>query len=213
MERSESGARSWSSAKLFGLVVLCLLSAAGIGYLARSSFQTTAAKPQVAVSSVPHAPYVKITPDQLKQQADKQAEPLLARLRKSPDDPFLLAEIGRIYFQMRQFSMAARYYEDSVRARPDAVVLVKLGGAYHFDRDDSKAISAWNSALRLDPNNPDALFNIGFVRWHAQGDREAAIAAWQKLLKTNPSHPKRAQVEALLEQAKQHSDAPVDRNK
>ena len=156
---------------------------------------------------------MNISPGQLKQGADKQAEPLLARLRKSPDDPFLLAEIGKIYFQTHQFPMAAKYYEDSVRVKPDAIVFVKLGGAYHFDGDDDKAISAWNHALRLDPNNPDALFNIGFVKWHAQGDRKAAIAAWQKLLKTNPNHPKRAQVEELLAQAKQHSEAPMTRSK
>jgi cytochrome c-type biogenesis protein CcmH/NrfG len=63
--------------------------------------------------------------------------------------------------------------------------------------------------LRLDPNNSDALFNIGFVKWQAQGNRKAAIAAWQKLLETNPNHPKRAQVEELLTQAKRHAEAPM----
>jgi cytochrome c-type biogenesis protein CcmH/NrfG len=144
-----------------------------------------------------------ITPDQLKQMADKQAAPLLAQLQKSPDNAVLLAEIGKIYFQTRQFPMAAKYYEDSVRIKPDAVVLVKLGGAYHFAGNEDKAIGTWNRALSFDPNNPDALFNIGLVKWRAQGDREGAIAAWQKLLKTNPNHPKRAQVEELLAQAKQ----------
>ena len=157
---------------------------------------------QMARPAVAHASDIKITVDQLKQMADKQAEPLLARLRQSPDDPFLLTEIAKIYYQTRQFPMAAKYYEDSVRVKPDPVVLVKLGGAYHLEGDDDKAIGAWNHALRRDPNNPDALFNIGFVKWQA-GDRKAAIAAWQKLLKTNPNHPKRVQVEALLAQAKQ----------
>ena len=212
MERNESTAKSWRSTKVYGLAVICLLSVIRIGYLAHASFQASAVKPQVARPAVAHASDVKITPDQLKQMADKQAEPLLARLRQSPDDPFLLAEIGKIYYQTRQFPMAAKYYEDSVRVKPDAVVLVKLGGAYHFGGDDDKAIGAWNHALRLDPNNPDALFNIGFVKWQAQGNRKAAIAAWQKLLKTNPNHPKRAQVEALLAQAKQHPEAPMTRN-
>ena len=211
MEHNESTAKPWSSTQAYGLAVICLLLGIGIGYLARASFQASAVAPQVARSAAAHASDVRITPDQLKRKADTQAEPLLARLRKSPGDPFLLAEIGKIYYQTRQFPMAAKYYEDSVRVKPDAVVLVKLGGAYHFDGDDDKAIGAWNHALRLDPNNPDALFNIGLVKWQAQGNREAAIAAWQKLLKTNPNHPKRAQVEVLLTQAKQHSEAPMAR--
>ena len=202
MERNESTVKSWRSTQIYGLVVICLLAVISIGYLARASFRASAVKPQAARPVVAHASNVKITPDQLKQMVDKQAEPLLARLRQSPDDPFLLAEIGKIYYQTRQFPMAAKYYEDSVRVKPDAAVFVKLGGAYHLEGDDDKAIGAWNHALRLDPNNPDALFNIGFVKWRA-GNRKAAIAAWQKLLKTNPNHPKRAQVEALLAQAKQ----------
>jgi cytochrome c-type biogenesis protein CcmH/NrfG len=202
MERNELTAKWWRSTQVYGLAVICLLLGIGVWHLAPASSQASAAKPQAAKYAVAHASDVKITPDQLKHGADKQAEPLLARLRNSPDDSFLLAEIGKIYYQMHQFPMAAKYYEDSVRVKPDAVVLVKLGGAYHFDGDDDKAIGAWNHALRLDPNNPDALFNIGFVKWQA-GNRKAAIAAWQKLLKTNPNHPKRAQVEALLAQAKQ----------
>ncbi len=169
MERNESTAKSWRRTLVYGLALICLLSGISIWYLARASFRASAVKPPAAKPAVAHASDVKITLDQLKQGADKQAEPLLAQLRKSPDDPFLLAEIGKIYYQMRQFPMAAKYYEDSVRVKPDAVVLVKLGGAYHFDGDEDKAIGAWNHALRLDPNNPDALFNIGFVKWHVTG--------------------------------------------
>lgn len=212
MERNESAAKSWRTTKVYGLVVICLLVVGSIGYLARASFRTNAVKSQVARPAVSRVSDAKITSDRLKQMADKQAEPLLARLRQSPDDPLLLAEIGKIYYQTRQFAMAAKYYADSVSVKPDTAVLVKLGGTYHFGGDDDKAIGAWNHALRLDPNNPDALFNIGFVKWQAQGNRKAAIAAWQKLLKTNPNHPKRAQVEALLAQAKQQPEAPMAGN-
>ena len=148
----------------------------------------------------------------MKQEADKQAEPLLAQLRRSPDDPFLPAEIGKIYFQMRQFPMAAKYYEDSVRVKPDATVLVKLGGACQFDGDDDRAIDAWDHALRLDPNNPNAPFNMVLCNGIARGNRKEAIVAWEKLLKTNPNHPKRAQVEELLSQAKQHPETPIAGN-
>jgi cytochrome c-type biogenesis protein CcmH/NrfG len=212
MESYESTAKSWSSKKFYGLAVISLLLCISIGYLAHTSLQASAAKPQVARSAVAYFSDVNMAPDQLKQAADKRAEPLLARLQKSPDDPALLAEIGKIYYQVRQFRMAAKYYEESVRVKPVALVLVKLGGAYHFDGDDDRAIGAWNYALRLDPTNPDALFNVGFVQWHVRGNRKEAIDAWQKLLETNPDHPKRAQVEALLAQAKQHTETPMHKS-
>jgi len=211
MERNQSMTKSWSSLRIYVPSVLCLFLGIGAWYLAHSLSQTTSDIRPMEGPGKP-ASAETITPDQLKQMADKQAAPLLAQLQNSPDNAVLLAEIGKIYFQTRQFPMAAKYYEDSVRVKPDAVVLVKLGGAYHFDKDYDKAIAAWNHALLLDPNNPDALFNIGFVRWFAQGNRKEAIDAWQKLLETNPNHPKRAQVEELLSQAKQHPEAPKARN-
>jgi hypothetical protein len=63
--------------------------------------------------AVAHASDLKSTPDQLKQEAHKRAESLLALMRKSPDDASVPAEIGKLYYQMRQFPMAAKYYEDS----------------------------------------------------------------------------------------------------
>jgi cytochrome c-type biogenesis protein CcmH/NrfG len=213
MEQTESTLKPRRRTKAIGLAVICLLSGIGIVYWARTSFHASVVPPQAAKLALAHASDMKITLDQLRQEADKQAEPLLVRLRKSPDDPLLLTEIGKIYYQMRQFHMAAKYYDDSVRIKPDAIVLVKLGGAYHFDGDDDRAIGAWNHALRLDPKNPDAMFNIGFVQWHSRGNRKEAIAAWQKLLDTNPNHPKRAQVEELLSQAKQQRETPMAGNK
>jgi cytochrome c-type biogenesis protein CcmH/NrfG len=212
MERNESTAKSRSRAKFCVLAVIFLLSSVSIGFLAHAHFRANTVTPRMEGPAVAHGSDVKITPEQLKQEAHKQAESLLALMRKSPEDASLPAEIGKLYYQMRQFPMAAKYYEDSVRLKPDAVVFVKLGGAYHFGGADDKAIGAWNHALHLDPNNPDALFNIGFVKWHAQGNREAAIAAWKQLLKTNPNHPKRAQVEMLLAQAKRHPEIPMTRD-
>jgi cytochrome c-type biogenesis protein CcmH/NrfG len=212
MRRDSSTARSWRRKMVFGVVVICLLLGIGVAYWVRARLQAGAVKPQPAKLAVAHASDGKIPIDQLKQKADAQAELLLARLKKSPDDSALLAEIGKIYFQMRQFPIAAKYYEDSIKIKPDPAVLVKLGGAYHFGGEDDKAIGAWNHALDLDPNNPDALFNIGFVQWQIRGNRQEAIDAWQKLLKTNPNHPKRAQVEELLSLAKQHPKTGMDRD-
>ena len=204
MEHHEPPSKAWSSVKIYGIVGICLISVIGIAYLAGASFRTSASRPRVVEPVIAQESGMKTMPNSSRIEADNQAEALLARLREKPDDPLLLADIGKMYFQMRRFSMAAKYYDDSVRLKPDASVLVKLGGAYHYAGSDEKAIGAWNRALHLDPNNPDALFNIGFVKWHSQGDTKAAIDAWQRLLETNPTHPKRAQVEALIAQARRH---------
>ena len=212
MEHNEPTAKSWSRTQVCGLAVVFLVLGISIWCLAHAPRKTSAVISGEERPAVDRAADAKIMIDSLKQGADTQAEPLLARLRKSPDDPILLAEIGKYYYRVRQFPVAARYYKDSARLKPDAAVLVKLGGAYHFAGDDDGAIGAWNDALRLDPANPDALFNIGFVEWHSRGNPKAAIAALQKLLETNPDHPKRTQVEALLAQVKRHLEVPIAGN-
>lgn len=213
MAGNESRPKSWSRTQAYALAVICLFAGIGIGDWTRAQYRESAAKAQVVKPAIAHASEANTTMDPLKQESDRQAEPLLARLSQSPDDPLILAEIGKIYYQMRQFSIALKYYEDSVRIRPDSAVFVKLGGAYHFIENDDAAIRAWEHALRLDPNNPDALYNIGFVQWHTLGNRKDAISAWEQLLRTNPNHPERAQVEALLAQARLHPDTPMARKK
>ena len=202
MELIQSTTKLWSRRQVYGLAMICLVLGVCAGYSAHAHFQARAVIRRAEMSAGAPASAVTITPSQLKNMADKQAEPLLARLQDSPGNAALLAEIGKAYLHTRQFPMATKYYEDSVRIKPDAVVLVTLGGAYHFAGDEDKAIGSWNLALSLYPNNPDSLYNNGVVKWRAQGDREAAIPAWQKLLKTNPNHPKRAQVEEILAKAR-----------
>jgi cytochrome c-type biogenesis protein CcmH/NrfG len=207
MEARESRPKSWSSPQVYGLSVICLLLGIGAGYLVHAPSQVSASVRQTGRPTATNP--ANVTPEQLRHMADKQAEPLLAKLRQTPDDAALLAEIGKIYLLTRQFPTATEYYERSVQAKPNAKVLTTLGGAYHFAGDDEKAIGAWNRALALDPKSPDALYNIGLIQWQAHGDAKSAIATWQKFLKTNPQHPKRAQVEKMIAQAKKHMNMPA----
>ncbi len=209
MVENEAVVRPRSSIRLYGIIIVCLGACLGIAFLIHKALQEGDAKGLAGKAAAAHRPGVQMASDSLKREPDTLAQPLLARLQKSPDDPVLLAEIGKIYYQARQFHTAAEYYKNSVRVKPDTGTLVKLGGAHHFDGDDDAALGAWNRALQLDPTNADALFNIGFVQWQERGNRKEAIAAWQKLLRTNPNHPKRAQVEELLTQAKRHAEIPA----
>jgi cytochrome c-type biogenesis protein CcmH/NrfG len=140
----------------------------------------------------------------MKHMADKQVEPLLARLQANGNDPELLAQIGSTYYAAHQFQTAASYYERAVAVKPTAKALTSLGNAYYYGDDPDKALAAFERALALQPGSADALFNIGMLKWRSQGDPKGAVEAWQKLLKANPDHPRRAQVEELIAKAKQH---------
>ena len=145
-----------------------------------------------------------VTPDQLRHMADKQAEPLLAQLQSTPNDPELLAKLGHIYYVTQNFKQASTYFKRSVDLRGDASVRTELGRAYYYAGDPDDALAEFENVLKSDPDNANALFNVGMVKWQSKSDVDGALAVWQQILKKYPNHPRRAEVEQLIARAKQH---------
>jgi len=146
----------------------------------------------------------QITPDRLKHMADKQAQPLLAQLQSTPNDPELLAKLGHIYYVTQNFKQASTYFKRSVDLRGDASVRTELGRAYYYAGDPDDALAEFENVLKSDPDNANALFNVGMVKWQSKSDVDGALAVWQQILKKYPNHPRRAEVEQLIARAKQH---------
>lgn len=146
----------------------------------------------------------QITPDRLKHMADKQAEPLLAQLQSTPNDPELLAKVGHIYYVTQNFKEASAYFKRSVDIKDDAIVRVELGRAYYYAGDPDNALAQFENVLKSDPDNVNALFNLGMVKWQSKFDGDGALAAWEQILKKHPNHSRRGEVEQLIARAKQH---------
>jgi len=136
--------------------------------------------------------------------ADKQAQPLLTQLQSTPNDPELLAKLGRIYYVTQNFKEASTYFKRSVDTKDDVIVRTELGRAYYYGGDPDDALTEFENVLKSDPDNANALFNVGMVKWQSKADVDAALAAWQQILKKYPNHPRRAEVEQLIARAKQH---------
>ncbi len=197
--------KTWSNLQAYGLAVICLLLGLPAGYLAQKSSQPAIRQPIAQnAATAAAAPVVQPSPEQMKHMADKQAEPLLAQLQKHPNDIALLTELSKTYYYAHQLPASAEYLERASKIKRDPELLAKLGAIYHLAGDDGKATQSLNRALMLDPNSASALYNLGMLKWQAQGDPKGAINAWEKLLKSNPDFPKRAEVEAMIAQAREH---------
>jgi cytochrome c-type biogenesis protein CcmH/NrfG len=146
----------------------------------------------------------QVTPDQLKLMADKQAQPLLSQLQSTPNDPELLSKLGHIYYVTQNFKEASTYFKRSVDIRDDAIVRTELGRAYYYAGDPDDALAEFDHVLKSDPDNANAMFNVGMIKWQSKSDADGAVAAWQQILKKYPNHPRRAEVEQLIARAKQH---------
>ena len=215
-----TSAETWTAGQASILAAVCLLVGIAGGWLVRRS-TSAPATPQPVVAA---APAVAVAPapsqavpanlgmggalpseQQLKEAADTQVAPLLLRLKAEPANASLLANIGNIYYDAKQYPSAIEYYERSLKVQPaDTSVRTDLGTAYWYTGNADTAISQFNKSLTYDPNKADTLFNLGIVKWQGKKDGPGAVAAWKKLLDTNPAYPEKEAVLQLMAQAQQH---------
>ena len=211
-----TSAATWNGAQASALVVVCLLAGVAGGWLVRSSTSAPATAQAVVAPAqavaTPSRPGpanfgmggTEPSPQELKQAADKQAAPLLLQLKANPADATVLAGLGDIYYDAKQFPAAIEYYERSLEVQPaDTSVRTDLGTAYWYTGNADTAIAQFNSSLSYDPAKADTLFNLGIVKWQGKKDGPGAVAAWKKLLETNPAYPNKDAVLQLMAQAQQ----------
>lgn len=200
----------WQPWQAYVMAVICLLIGVVVGYLVRGSAPLASAPaPQQAVAPAAAAGDTQQTPslDDMKRMADKQAEPLLEKLKTDPKNADLLNQVGNIYRMTHQFQLAASYYQKSLDANPANVgPRTDLASCLYYEGDVDGAIAQLEKSLTYDPKHAGTLLNLGLIRWKGKGDTAGAIAAWNQLLKSNPGFKDKDVVEKLIAEAKTHGD-------
>jgi cytochrome c-type biogenesis protein CcmH/NrfG len=203
---------TWTSTQTFSFAAVCLLLGICGGWLLRRSQERSTPVATPVAASAP-APGAAISPNfgsgaespppaQFQQSADSQVAPLLEQLKSNPTNADLLAQIGNIYYDTKQYPAAIDYYQRSLKSQPaNASVRTDLGTAYWYSGNADYAINEFNKALSYQPNKPDTLFNLGVVKLQGKRDTDGAIAAWQKLLATNPNYENKEKVQGMIAQA------------
>jgi len=144
-------------------------------------------------------------PQELQQALAQQAPPLLERLKNDPKNAELLVNLGNMYYDAHEYKEATTYYSRALQIQPrNTTVRLDLGNAYGFLGNADRAIAEFQTVLETNPNQANALFNLGLVQWRGKMDAEAALASWQKLLDTNPAFPGKDKVLQMMAQARQH---------
>jgi tetratricopeptide (TPR) repeat protein len=196
----------WQGARVYGMAAVCLCAGVLGGWVVRGpqrpTLQTVQATGVEGEAKLPHG---MPTEDHMQRMADKQAAPLLEQLKSQPNDPALLAQIGKVYVAGRQMPQAISYFERAVEADPKHVGnRADLASYLYLTGEPEKAIQQLEKALSYEPTNPQVLFNLGSIKLKARGDNAGAIQAWTQLLKTNKNLPEgpKHKVEQAIAQAK-----------
>lgn len=205
-QSTDTSTRAWRPLQAYGLALICFIVGLPVGYLIHNSAPAAATAAPKAASVQPASPEATPTLDQMKQMADKAAQPLVSKLKEKPDDTTLLIQAGNVYMSTHQFKEAIPYYQKALQSDPkNFAVRADLSSCLFYSGDADGALAELQKSLNYNPTHAGTLLNIGIIKWKAKNDPEGAIAAWQKLLKTNPKFERREQVEHLIEMAKQGS--------
>ena len=204
MDPADHKPKFWSNAQAYSMATICLILGVVVGYLVHAPAVASSNTPAAAVAPPPSAPASMPSAQDLKRMADKQVAPLLAELQKHPKDADLLTRIGTAYLAAQQYQSAQQYLEQAAAVKPGPEILNELSFVQYSLGSVDQAIETLNRALKQDGRNAKLLYNLGMYEWHGKSDPKAAIAAWQSFLKASPSDPKRAQVEQMIAQARQH---------
>lgn len=203
----------WKPAQTYALAAICLVIGLAIGYLVRGS-----ASPAAIASAAPEAttqpPQAATAPhqgmpslDQMKQMADKQAAPLLAKLKTDPNNADLLNQVGMMYRATHQFKAAIDYYQKALAIDPKNVgARTDMASCMYYLGDVDGALAQLNKSLAYDPKHMGTLVNIGIIKWKGKDDVDGAVAAWQKALKLNPTPENKELIEHMIGEAKQQQN-------
>ncbi len=211
-----TSASEWQAKQVYALAVVCLVIGLAVGYLFRGSRSPAPPVSAMQGTATPGPPNgmagqggtgrPPVTLDQMKHMADKQAEPLLAKLKDDPKNADVLIQIGQIYFSTHQFKEAADYFAKSLEVKPkNTPIRTLMASCLYYDGNVDGALQQLNQATTEDPKDANSLFNLGMIRWQGKKDAKGALAAWGQLLRTNPQlEPnKKAQVEKLMADVRQ----------
>ncbi len=212
---------NWTATQTYAMAAVCLLIGVLVGYLVRGSAnpasQATPASTEMqqTTTDMPSAAPQKPMPtlDDMKRMADKQAEPLLAKLKTDPRNVDVLNKIALTYKATHQFPDAISYFQKALDVDPKNVAIrTDMASCMYYTGDVDGALAQLNKSLTYDPKHAGTLMNIGIIKWQGKNDVAGAVAAWQMLLKRNPNFPQKAVIEHMISEAQQQQNTAQSSN-
>jgi Tfp pilus assembly protein PilF len=122
------------------------------------------------------------------------------------DGPEDYRKVGNLALQQKRYGEAAGYYQESLERHKSAETYLAVARLARASGRDDDAVEAWEHALELNPNQIDALYQLG-TAWLRRGDPERAIEVLEHAARVAPTD---VTVAATLERARQRAATPAD---
>ncbi len=120
---------------------------------------------------------------------------------EEPESGHILSRLGESLLVTRNYKRAALIYRRLIRIVPeDEIPLVNLGSLAVMNKEHEQAVGYFESALEINPNQVEALLNLGYLNHRVLFNRQKAKAYYSRFLEAAPSDRQAAQIRSLLEQ-------------
>jgi cytochrome c-type biogenesis protein CcmH len=176
--------RAWVAA-LVVLGIVLPLSAAGLYALSQRPVFDLLSNPQAAAEAPAMPPQVM-----------EMVARLEKRLGEQPDDPDGWYRLGRAYAVLGRAEAAGAAYARAYRLNPDNPELVAEYAVFLYNGDPEntggQVFGLFTKLLKLEPENRDALWFLGFAAYQ-KADYRQALKYWEHLLKTLPPDSREAE--------------------
>ena len=113
---------------------------------------------------------------------------------------------GKRVLKKKMYERAADEFQAAAKLGYAVQAHVLLGDTHYYKGLLKEAITEYNTALTLNPNDSEIRYRLGFC-YAKSGDFSAAIFEWDTFLGMSPSHAKTPKVRELLKEARHLKEA------
>jgi hypothetical protein len=109
-------------------------------------------------------------------------------------------ELGNAYFDADLPEKAIQAYDRALSIKPaDTDILNDQGAMFRQTGNFSRALSNFEKARALDPNNLESIYNIGYVLAFDLNQTDKALTVWKSYLKLDRSSETARQVQSFID--------------
>jgi len=109
-------------------------------------------------------------------------------LRKIPNNPFLLNNLGLAYLSNKEYEKAFNAFKQAIKIKPDFTsAALNLATFYVMKKNYSSAIDIFNKLLEKTPNDVRTLINLGNIYFQQKKFKDAKDV-YRKIVKIDPKN-------------------------
>ena len=151
--------------------------------------------------SPPQAP-IPGTGQSLSGTTQQRISDLRQFLQTNPNDKGALLDLGSLYLDSQQYSLAVDQFSKVLQLDPqNAEAHYELGLCYAHQNSWNAAITEYRKAISIDANKPQYHLGLGLALANSSPpDVQGAVAAWQTVKKLDPTGQYGAKADQLIRQ-------------